>query len=479
MGCSIAVTWVTATARRPGASSSTSGGRISAHPGGSPNENRCLRRGAGVRRPRGRPRRERRGLAAEGREVRRERRGEPPRRRRQSRRRAHRGREGGEARRAPQLHGGAQGRAAPVRPDRRRRAQDGSGAHGPRRGARPRLQGRREPALLLGRRRRAGRRGAARGRALGRAPAEDGAETGDEARSEAGEVGGRGTRDVARRRRARPEGDPRARAADPRRGRQGALRPRVAPRGRPQGRRRRRVRERPDRREGDPEGADRRQAVRREGAPYRWLGPRHLERRRRLARRQGPRVPRRRQGRHPHGLVEIRMNRRIAVVVALAALVPAARAEDKIQTTEAVGQAAIAGDVLAAKEQAKDDAMRNCVQQVAGTVVTASTETDQAQLLSDKVFAHSVGYIRKFQVLDDKQDGNTWVTKLRCEVSEAKLDEDLMAFGIAYRRAGMPRIFVLIAEQAINATQATGWWQCGGNAADLRVMENAFMDRME
>jgi hypothetical protein len=71
------------------------------------------------------------------------------------------------------------------------------------------------------------------------------------------------------------------------------------------------------------------------------------------------------------------------------------------------------------------------------------------------------------------------VTKVRCEVSEAKLDEDLMAFGIAYRRAGMPRIFVLVAEQAINATQATGWWQGGGNTADLRVTENAFVDRME
>jgi hypothetical protein len=71
------------------------------------------------------------------------------------------------------------------------------------------------------------------------------------------------------------------------------------------------------------------------------------------------------------------------------------------------------------------------------------------------------------------------VTKLRCEVSEGKLDEDLMAFGIAYRRAGMPRVFVLIAEQSITATQATGWWQGGGNANDLRVMENAFMDRME
>ena len=37
---------------------------------------------------------------------------------------------------------------------------------------------------------------------------------------------------------------------------------------------------------------------------------------------------------------------------------------------------------------------------------------------------------------------------------------------------------VMIAEQAINATEASGWWQGGGNAADLRVMENSFMDRM-
>jgi hypothetical protein len=167
-----------------------------------------------------------------------------------------------------------------------------------------------------------------------------------------------------------------------------------------------------------------------------------------------------------------------ALALALLALAGAPRAED-VRTTEAVGQAAFTGDALAAKEQAKDDALRNCVQQVATTIVTAASEADQAQLLSDKIYSHSVGYVRKFQVLDDRQDGNTWVTKLRCEVSEAKLDEDMMAFGIAYRRAGMPRVFVLVAEQAINATQATGWWQGGGNTADLRVMENAFMDRME
>jgi hypothetical protein len=169
----------------------------------------------------------------------------------------------------------------------------------------------------------------------------------------------------------------------------------------------------------------------------------------------------------------------LALTQALALAAPAALAADDVQTTEAVGQAAVAGDLLAARDKAKDDALRNCVQQVATTVVTAATETDQAQLLSDKIYAHSMGYVRRFQILEDRQDGNTWITRMRCEVSEAKLDEDLLAFGIAYRRAGMPRVLVLVAEQSINASQASGWWQGGGNTADLRVVENAFMDRME
>src|SRR5512142_3424822 len=118
-----------------------------------------------------------------------------------------------------------------------------------------------------------------------------------------------------------------------------------------------------------------------------------------------------------------------ALALALLALGLAARAEEGVQTTEATGQAALAGDALAAKEQAKDDALRNCVQQVASTLVTAATETDQAQLLSDRIFAHSAGYVRRYAILDDRQDGNTWVTRLRCDVSEAKLDEDFLAFG--------------------------------------------------
>jgi len=168
-----------------------------------------------------------------------------------------------------------------------------------------------------------------------------------------------------------------------------------------------------------------------------------------------------------------------AILLAAALALPAAAA-DEVKTTEAEGYGPVVeGDLASAKQRARDDAMRSCVQQVASTVLTAATETDQAQLLSDKIYAHSEGYVRGYETLEDRQDGNSWVVKLRCKVAEGKLDEDLMAFGIAYRREGMPRVMVLIAEQAIHATQATGWWQGGGNAADLRVVENAFMDRMQ
>ncbi len=171
------------------------------------------------------------------------------------------------------------------------------------------------------------------------------------------------------------------------------------------------------------------------------------------------------------------MRRAVLLAVLLATRAAAA---DEVKVAEADGYGPIVeGDLVAAKQRARDDAMRGCVQQVASTVVTAATETDQSQLLADRVYSHSEGYVRGYETLEDRQDGNTWVVKLRCKVAEGKLDEDLTAFGIAWRREGMPRVMVLLAEQSITATQASGWWQGGGNAADLRVAENAFIDRMQ
>jgi hypothetical protein len=167
---------------------------------------------------------------------------------------------------------------------------------------------------------------------------------------------------------------------------------------------------------------------------------------------------------------------RAALALALLALSPAGREE--LRTAEASGSAALAGDLLAAKEQAKEDALRACVQRVAATLVTAGTEADQAQLLSARIYSRSIGYVRRFRILEEGQDGGSWTTTLRCEVSEARLEDDLLASGIAHQRAGMPRVLVLVAEQPISATQPVGWWQ-GGGRGDPPVLHGALVDRME
>lgn len=176
------------------------------------------------------------------------------------------------------------------------------------------------------------------------------------------------------------------------------------------------------------------------------------------------------------------MNACLLAWVLAASAAPASGRAGDAEATEAVeasGQAAVGGDLLAARDRAKDEALRDCVQQVAARAVTAATEADQAQLLSGRIYARPVAYIRRFQIVDDRQDGDTWLTRVRCEVSGTKLEEDLLAAGIAHRRAGMPRALVLLAEQPIDAPRVSGWWQGGAGAGDLRVMEQAFRDRME
>jgi hypothetical protein len=139
---------------------------------------------------------------------------------------------------------------------------------------------------------------------------------------------------------------------------------------------------------------------------------------------------------------------RIAVLLAvlLAAPWPAPRADDRVQTTEGTGQAPLAEGALAARAQARDDALRSCVEAVVAPLVTAAGESDQAELLAARILAASVGYVRRFRIVDDRPDGDAWRTTVRCDVARGKLEEDLLAAGIAYRRPGLPRVLVLVAE---------------------------------
>ncbi|MGC3999147.1 MAG: hypothetical protein QM767_17595 [Anaeromyxobacter sp.] len=130
----------------------------------------------------------------------------------------------------------------------------------------------------------------------------------------------------------------------------------------------------------------------------------------------------------------------------LAALVSAA--PDALTTVEAAGRAPLASatDAPQAREQATAAAVRACVSQVAGGLATAATAPDQAQLLSERILARPGGYVRRLQLLEDRQDGAAWLVRARCDVAEGTLADDLLAAGIAHRRAGLPRLVLRVKE---------------------------------
>ena len=58
------------------------------------------------------------------------------------------------------------------------------------------------------------------------------------------------------------------------------------------------------------------------------------------------------------------------------------------------GSAAIVnGDLDKARREAKEDAMRNCIEQEVGTHVTSSTETSLGMVVSDRIIAQADGYV--------------------------------------------------------------------------------------
>lgn len=132
---------------------------------------------------------------------------------------------------------------------------------------------------------------------------------------------------------------------------------------------------------------------------------------------------------------------------------PALTAEKlpEVVTREATGEAAIVGgNVDRAAREAKEAALREAVEQVAGVIISAQTLSANSQLISDQVFAHSAGYVRTYQVLSQTQEKGVVTVKVRAEVGTRDLDRDLQAVQALVRRLAGRRLVILLQEQTID-----------------------------
>jgi hypothetical protein len=123
----------------------------------------------------------------------------------------------------------------------------------------------------------------------------------------------------------------------------------------------------------------------------------------------------------------------------------------EVVTREATGEAAVEkGNVARAEKEARDNALREAVEQVAGVLVESDTLTANSQLVSDRVFANSAGYVRSYEVLEKKQEGGVMRVTVRAEVGTKELDRDLQAVKALVKRLGNRRMVILLNEQTLD-----------------------------
>lgn len=146
-------------------------------------------------------------------------------------------------------------------------------------------------------------------------------------------------------------------------------------------------------------------------------------------------------------------------------------AQDSKQIT-AEGVASVGNDPAAARDKAIEDALRRAVEQAVGTIVESETAVENYQLLSDKIYSHSSGYVKDYKVVSEKTEGGLLRVTVAANVSSGELNNDLSAIGLLQRRMKYPRVMVMIVEENILNSQ-TYWNQyvSSGSQAESTIVK--------
>ena len=168
--------------------------------------------------------------------------------------------------------------------------------------------------------------------------------------------------------------------------------------------------------------------------------------------------------------------------LALVLLALPARAGD-VQEIEAKGEAAIMqGDKAMARDKAIDDALRKAVESAVGTMISSETITENYQLLSDRIYSHSDGYVQKYRITDEREEDGVYIVEVKAKVGIVSIQNDLQSLKLLMQRKDMPRVLILVAEQNIGSGKMSYWWggHSGGHvlAEDMRIVESTIMDIM-
>ena len=142
----------------------------------------------------------------------------------------------------------------------------------------------------------------------------------------------------------------------------------------------------------------------------------------------------------------MRCSYRILLLVFLLSLLPQ-KVVSQSTTIESQGVAAIVqGNLDISRDKAVEDALRNAVEQATGSLIENETLVENYQLLSDKIYSQSKGYVQSYEVLSEKAEEGLYRVTIQATVASGDLKNDLRALNILMRQVRKPRVMVFFEE---------------------------------
>ncbi len=131
------------------------------------------------------------------------------------------------------------------------------------------------------------------------------------------------------------------------------------------------------------------------------------------------------------------------------------------QTVRATGVGMIvAQDLAAAFEQAKKAALREAVEEAAGTLVSSTTRVEDFAATRDEILLQSAGYVRSFSIVEQGQvDARTFRVVLDAVVDLGNLHRQLESMNLLIEEAGNPPLLCLGQEySAVDGKEREEGW---------------------
>jgi hypothetical protein len=142
----------------------------------------------------------------------------------------------------------------------------------------------------------------------------------------------------------------------------------------------------------------------------------------------------------------MRFSYRVVLLVFFLSLLPQ-NVLSQSSTIESQGVAAIVqGNLDISRDKAIEDALRNAVEQATGSLIENETLVENYQLLSDKIYSQSKGYVQSYEVMDEKAEEGLYRVTIQATVASGELKNDLRALNILMRQVRKPRVMVLFEE---------------------------------